>query len=271
MVNIAIYIILFIIGTLCGSFLSLAIYRIPIKQDITHKRSYCPSCNHRLGFWDLIPIFSYIGLKGKCRYCHNKIGNRYFLLEFATGILFVLYALSIKINFININEYKIASLILGYIYIVIVILIAGIDKNKKYIDKSVLVFGILISVIYMAYLYFRMPIKFNLQFSRYVIYISVIIILCLIDIIIMRKKANKNYCVQILMFYIFMCIFSNELTMICIAISLLIASLLYYLILKIKQITNKTVKKEIKINIHIGYLLGIINIFGLIITNLFFI
>src|SRR5574344_1035034 len=79
--EIIIYTIIFIIGTMMGSFLTLAVYRIPLKQDITHKRSYCPNCNHRLQFLDLIPIFSYIFLKGKCRYCGNKIRARYILLE----------------------------------------------------------------------------------------------------------------------------------------------------------------------------------------------
>ena len=63
--NIFFYIIIFIIGTLFGSFYTLAVYRIPLKQDITHTRSYCPKCNHKLNFLDLIPILSYIFFKEK--------------------------------------------------------------------------------------------------------------------------------------------------------------------------------------------------------------
>ena len=48
------YIIIFIIGTVFGSFFTLAVYRIPLKKDITHERSFCPNCNHKLGFWDMI-------------------------------------------------------------------------------------------------------------------------------------------------------------------------------------------------------------------------
>ena len=81
MPQIIFYIIVYIIGVLIGSFLTLAIYRIPKKENITHTRSYCPHCNHRLNFLDLIPIISYIILKGKCRYCNEKIGYRYIKIE----------------------------------------------------------------------------------------------------------------------------------------------------------------------------------------------
>ena len=60
--DIVFYILIFCIGTLFGSFFTLAVYRIPLRQDITHTRSYCPKCNHRLEFLDMIPIFSYIFL-----------------------------------------------------------------------------------------------------------------------------------------------------------------------------------------------------------------
>ena len=77
--NIFLYIIIFIIGSLFGSFFTLAVYRIPKKQDIIHTHSYCPNCNHKLGLLDLFPIISYIFLGGKCRYCKEKIRPRYFI------------------------------------------------------------------------------------------------------------------------------------------------------------------------------------------------
>ena len=70
--NIFFYIILFAMGITFGSFYTLALYRIPKRQDITHTHSYCPNCNHKLGFLDLIPVFSYIFLGAKCKYCKNK-------------------------------------------------------------------------------------------------------------------------------------------------------------------------------------------------------
>ena len=86
--NAIFYIAIFIIGTVFGSFYTLAVYRIPKRQDITHTHSYCPKCEHKLGFFDLIPVWSYIFLGGKCRYCKEKIRPRYFILEALSGILF---------------------------------------------------------------------------------------------------------------------------------------------------------------------------------------
>ena len=54
------YLLIFCIGTVFGSFFTLAVYRIPLRQDITHTRSYCPKCNHKISFWDMIPILSYV-------------------------------------------------------------------------------------------------------------------------------------------------------------------------------------------------------------------
>lgn len=72
---------IFIMGTFFGSFFTLAVYRIPLKKDITHEHSFCPNCNHKLGVLDLIPVFSYLFLQGKCRYCGEKVRIRYLLLE----------------------------------------------------------------------------------------------------------------------------------------------------------------------------------------------
>jgi leader peptidase (prepilin peptidase) / N-methyltransferase len=80
----------FIFGLIIGSFLNVLIYRIPLKLDFVKGRSFCPSCHHELGAFDLFPVFSYVFLKGQCRYCHEKISLRYPLIELLTGILFTL-------------------------------------------------------------------------------------------------------------------------------------------------------------------------------------
>ena len=96
--NIILYIIIFTMGTLFGSFYTLAIYRIPEKIDIVKTHSFCPNCNHKLGFFELIPIWSYIFLGGKCKNCKQKIRPRYLILEILSGLTFVLLALSLKID-----------------------------------------------------------------------------------------------------------------------------------------------------------------------------
>ncbi len=82
------FLILFLFGVAFGSFLNCIIYRLE-KNQRPSGRSYCPKCKHTLSYKDLVPLFSYILLKGRCRYCHKKISIEYPLVEFFTGILFV--------------------------------------------------------------------------------------------------------------------------------------------------------------------------------------
>ena len=79
----------FITGSVLGSFINCFAWRIVHHEKITRGRSHCAVCGHTLGALDLIPVFSYIFLKGRCRYCHEKISPRYFLVETALGLLFV--------------------------------------------------------------------------------------------------------------------------------------------------------------------------------------
>ena len=124
------HIIIFFMGTVFGSFFTLAVYRIPLKKDITHERSFCPNCNHRLEFLDLIPIFSYLFLKGRCRYCKEKIRIRYILLECLSGLVFLLGFIGLKILFPYNNVYMKLFLYVAFVFSYVTLaLIAGIDKE----------------------------------------------------------------------------------------------------------------------------------------------
>ena len=87
--NYLIVILLFILGSVLGSFLACMGYRIPNKIKTTHPASFCENCKGKLKWYMNIPIISYIFLKGKCYYCHKPIGFIYFLSELICGILFV--------------------------------------------------------------------------------------------------------------------------------------------------------------------------------------
>lgn len=82
--------IIFVFGTLIGSFLNVLIYRLPIGLDFVKINSMCTSCKHRLMWYDLFPLFSWLFLGGKCRYCKAKISPRYPIVEALNGILYVL-------------------------------------------------------------------------------------------------------------------------------------------------------------------------------------
>ena len=95
-----IYITIFIFGTLIGSFLNCLIYRLENKKGFVLGRSICPKCKHKLAWYDLIPIFSFILLKAKCRYCKKAISWQYPVIEITAGLLFIFlfYHLSFEIN-----------------------------------------------------------------------------------------------------------------------------------------------------------------------------
>jgi len=80
------YFVIFIFGLVVGSFLNCVIYRLALPRG----RSFCPHCKHILSWQDLIPVLSFLILRGKCRYCQKKISFQYPLVEIATGLLFVL-------------------------------------------------------------------------------------------------------------------------------------------------------------------------------------
>ncbi|MBI1866460.1 MAG: prepilin peptidase, partial [Candidatus Staskawiczbacteria bacterium] len=81
---------IFIFGLIIGSFLNCVIYRLEKEQSFLKGRSFCPHCKYNLIWRDLIPVFSFLFLGGKCRYCHKKISIQYPLVELAAGIMFVL-------------------------------------------------------------------------------------------------------------------------------------------------------------------------------------
>jgi leader peptidase (prepilin peptidase)/N-methyltransferase len=83
-------IFIFILGLLIGSFLNVCIYRIPRGENIAYPASHCTSCGNDIKSYDLIPVLSWILLRGKCRNCGEKISIRYAMVELVTGMLFLL-------------------------------------------------------------------------------------------------------------------------------------------------------------------------------------
>ena len=87
--NIYYIIAFFILGTIFGSFYNVVGFRLPREESILKpKHSYCETCKHPLGFTSLIPIFSFLFLRGKCKYCKAKISLFYPFIELLTGALF---------------------------------------------------------------------------------------------------------------------------------------------------------------------------------------
>lgn len=254
-------IIIFILGIYFGSFFTLATYRLPIGEDITHTHSYCPNCNHKLGILDLIPVLSYIFLKGKCRYCKNKIGIRYFLFEILTGIVFVLFIISLKIDVYNLNINILIYLVLAILYFCSLFILAGIEKEKDIIEKKALLFGVFISLVYMIYSYTLI----NVNVYEYVIYLIFMIVLLFMDIHLLKKKLKYNYWIQISILILYMLIFTGTyITIYTVILSLLsigIKNILQYF----RNQKSKIIKQEKRSQI--AFYLCTSNILVIIITN----
>jgi len=125
-------ILVFIFGLILGSFLNAVIFRLYSKESIWLKRSHCVTCNHQLNHWDLIPVFSFIFLWGKCRYCSAKISWQYPVVELVTGLSFVLLAQNFGLNGANV------TLLLNLILICFLIVIGVYDlKHYLILDKVI--------------------------------------------------------------------------------------------------------------------------------------
>lgn len=85
-----IYVMVFLYGIVIGSFLNVVILRVPLQQSIAKERSHCMTCGSQLRWYDLIPLFSWLALKGRCRKCKAPISKQYPIIEAANGILYVI-------------------------------------------------------------------------------------------------------------------------------------------------------------------------------------
>lgn len=94
-------IITIIYGILIGSFLNVCIYRIPEKQSVVVVRSHCMSCGKQIKWYDLVPLVSFLVLRGKCRYCKAKLSWQYPAVEALNGIL---YGIIVLVNGFNITS-----------------------------------------------------------------------------------------------------------------------------------------------------------------------
>ena len=116
-----------VLGAVIGSFVNVVSMREAKGEDFVHGRSYCPHCHHSLCAWDLLPILSFLFLRGKCRYCKQSISIRYFLVEIVFTVLFILVALLRQ-----------PTDILGYYFCTMCMLIALMDVDSYEIDLRIL-------------------------------------------------------------------------------------------------------------------------------------
>ncbi|MFA5069123.1 MAG: prepilin peptidase [Candidatus Omnitrophota bacterium] len=91
-----------VLGLIIGSFLNVCIYRMPLGESIAIPRSHCVICNHVISWHDNIPLFSFIVLMGRCRFCGGRISLRYPIVEALTAAIFALLVGLLGVNAITI-------------------------------------------------------------------------------------------------------------------------------------------------------------------------
>lgn len=133
MLSIFLPILSFLFGLVIGSFLNALVWRMRVGKSFLWKRSQCPKCGHELSSLDLIPIFSFLFLFGKCRYCRRKISLQYPLVELFTGFLFILFYLKaayfLEAGLIPLNIYFWITIFLNWFLIAVLVAIFIYDAR----------------------------------------------------------------------------------------------------------------------------------------------
>ena len=164
-------VLFFVLGIVLASFYLVVALRVPNKESIIKPSSHCDSCKHKLAWYELIPIISYIFLRGKCRYCHKKIPLYTLLIEIFNGLLFAfgyyLYAISYEL--------------FAYLIIISLLIIIFVSDFKYLviIDSPLFIAIILILLLKIAYFGFNPFIK--AVFAGLIMFIFLIIVKVLGD------------------------------------------------------------------------------------------
>lgn len=140
-ITIMLYLIVLAYGLVIGSFLNVCIYRIPKRENIA-KSSHCMSCGRKLGWRDMVPVFSYIILRGRCRQCGAKISIQYPLIEALNGVLYVVVFMANGFTFSSVLYCLMTSAL---------IVITIVDERTYKIPISFNLFLLLIGMIMTVY------------------------------------------------------------------------------------------------------------------------
>jgi leader peptidase (prepilin peptidase)/N-methyltransferase len=127
----------FILGACAGSFLNVCIWRIPAGKSVVSPPSHCPACKARLGFLDLVPVLSYVYLRGRCRRCGAPFSSQYALVELGTGVLFALVWTQFGLSW---------ATPAGWVLVSVLVTAAVIDIHHQIIPNRVLLAGFVLGL-----------------------------------------------------------------------------------------------------------------------------
>lgn len=130
-----------VLGLVIGSFLNVCIYRIPKEESIAFPPSHCGKCSHELKAIDLIPVLSYIFLRGKCRFCKEKISARYPIIETLNALLYLIVYLKFGLTLIALKYCILVS---------ILIVIGMIDYDTQFVFTSTTICGAIVGIVFIV-------------------------------------------------------------------------------------------------------------------------
>ncbi len=145
MLNLFFFSAIFLFGLIVGSFLNCVIYRLEVGGNFLKGRSFCPYCKHELAWQDLIPILSFMFLRGECRHCQKKISWQYPLVEISTAVIFLLI---FNYQFLILKQFPILSF-LNLIYYWIIasfLIIIFVYDLKHYIIPDKIIYPAIATV-----------------------------------------------------------------------------------------------------------------------------
>jgi len=131
-------------GLAIGSFLNVCIYRIPEGMSIVKPNSRCGHCGHALKTLDLVPVCSWISLRGKCRYCGDKISVRYPIVELLTALMFLFVFLEFGISMITLFNWILTGILITVFFT---------DLDHMIIPNKVILFGLVSGAFVAGYHY----------------------------------------------------------------------------------------------------------------------
>ena len=172
----------FLLGLIFGSFTNCLAWRIAHNESIAHGRSHCAVCNHTLSPLDLVPLLSWLFLRGRCRYCGEKISIRYPLTELLCGLAFVGIVL----------RYDISIQTLEYMILTVLLLAAAlVDLETGLIPDRLLIAG---AVNFLFFSFFDaggfLPAVLNGIFGSFVIFMPLFVLVLIMDRVLGRESMG---------------------------------------------------------------------------------
>ena len=138
----------FVFGLVFGSFLNVVVYRLKTRQNIYFGGSFCPECKTQLKWYDLIPLLSFIYLRGRCRYCRKKISWQYPIVEILSGLIWVLVFYKFALPAEALAKAGVLNIIYYIFILSIFLVIAVYDFKWRIIPDKIVYPAIAVALVY---------------------------------------------------------------------------------------------------------------------------